>query len=159
VFKAKKGLFASDELAGLLVLMFVAIIAIFAFYIGNVLDQSKKQKQVEVSLDDLNVDYNLVSFLHFKYDEDKTIVDLISESYLNNDYEKLRDVSNKFFAGIYNEKGISYDLIIEDRSINSINFVGLIIQSSVQIPTMAEKVINVELVIGNADTSLPYHGI
>lgn len=159
MFNSKKGLFASDQLAGALIIMFIATIAIFIFYSCNILDQSKRQKQVEVSFEDLNVDYNLASFLRFKVDGDKTIADLISESYLNNDYEKLREIFNKFFADIYDVKGMSYDLIIDDRSINSINFIGLITKSSIQVPIMTEKVINVELVIGNADTSFPYHGI
>ena len=147
MFKSKKSALNTEDLAGIVIIMFIAGILIFSFTIFNVLSQTKKEKQIEVSLEDLNTNYNFDYFLRSQVEGGKIIADLINEAYLSNEYAKLKALSDEYFKYI-GFSGLSYDIYIGKNSLNSIDLAGILIGSTSQLPLISKEVIEVELAIG-----------
>lgn len=146
--KSKKGAIDVEEIPGILTVMIVATILIFVLIFLANFSQSQKSKQITISLDNIDANSNLVTFLRFQVQEDKIVADLITDAYLANDYKQLKTIFNNFFADIY-ATGFSYDLIIAGKSINSVNFIEKVAESSSQLPVDRE-VIKVDLIIGKS---------
>ena len=150
IYNSKKAGLDAEELPGILTVMVLFVILVLVFYVINFFDQLQKQKQVEISFKELNANFNLNYFLLFQLEGDTTIADLISQAYLNNNYEQLKTLFNKFFGEIYDKQGLSYDLIIDGINMNSVNFVGKVTESSIQVPIINKRAITVKLLIGGS---------
>lgn len=149
MLKIKKGGLAVEELPGILFVMFVAVIVIFAFYIIIAFNQSHKQKQVEASFGNLNANYNLNYFLRLQLEDNKNIIDLISDAYLKKEYEQLKTLSSNFFGDIYYTKSLRYDILIDGKSMNSESFI-IEASSTIPIPIITKESQKVELVVGKS---------
>ena len=98
--------------------------------------------------EDINTNHNLNYFLQLSVDNN-IVADLISESYLNNNYEKLKIVSNQFFSQIYSPKGlIGYDILINGKSLHSVEFEDEIAKSTSYIPLTNGEALQIELHVG-----------
>ncbi len=153
--RSKKAMLEAEELPGIITLIIIAFISLFIFHSCNSFDQQKKQGQIEASLDQLNVNSNLDYFLRFQVDGDKTIADIISQSYTGNDYQQLKIIFNKYFADIYDSKGISYDLMIGRVTLNSINFIGEVKEASIELPLLNKDTVTITLLVGKAGVVQP----
>jgi len=148
MFKAKKGFVASDELWGLLIVTLFFVILLLVFSVGKVLGLWKSQKQVEASLQDFTADYNLNQFLSIPMEENKNMADLINERYLKNDDRKISEIAQQFFRDSYTLKGLDYDIIIGEKSINYVDFVNIFTSSEILIPLTTKEPVIVELIVG-----------
>ena len=155
MFKSKRGGVASEEIVGVIVVFFFAIIAIFAFIIADNINQSSKQKQVEASFEDLKADYNLNYFLRLQPENDKTLAEMINEAYTKNDYGQIKILFNKFFGDIYNTQGLNYDLVIGGKNLNHVLFTENVADSLAQIPLRTKQSLNVELIVGKTELPIP----
>ena len=148
MYRHKKGALAIEEVIGVLIVMFVAVIVVFAFYIYNSISESHRQKQVGIAIDDLSADYNLNYFLRLQTEDNKITSDLINEAYINNDYSKLKYLSDNFFNEIYDKQGFGYSITIGKKNITSANLAEVLTSSRVQIPLINGETLNVELSVG-----------
>ena len=145
---SKKGGIDAEELPGLFVLILFLLVLILVLFSLNYLNESKKQQQVKISFEDINANHNLDYFLQLSVDN-KIVADLVSESYLNNNYEKLKMVSNQFFSQIYSPNSpIGYDILINGKSLNSAEFEDEIAKSTSHIPLINGEVLRIELHVG-----------
>ena len=148
MYRHKKGALAIEEVTGVLIVMFVAVIVVFAFYIYNSISESHRQKQIVAAIDDLSADYNLNYFLRLQTEDNKIISDLINDAYINNDYSKLKSLSDIFFNEIYDKQGFGYSVTIGKKTITSTNLAEILTSSRAQIPLINGETLNVELSIG-----------
>lgn len=139
----------TEDLVGVLIVMLAGAILIFSFTIFNVLNQSKKEKQVDVLIEGLNADYNFNYFLRSQAEDNKIIADLINEAYLSNEYGKLKALSYEYFKYI-GLSGLSYDIFIGEIGLNSIDLTGILMSSTSYIPLISKEIIKVELSIGES---------
>ena len=147
---SKKGGIASEEVAGLLIVMFVAAIVFSALYIIDSLKQKQKQQQVETNLEEVNANNNLVYFLRYQVQGDNLVADLINDAYLINNYQQLESIPKNFFGNLYGPRSLSYDVIINGKSMNSVVFLGKPIESNAEIPLFGQGSLKIELYIGQA---------
>lgn len=144
----KKGALAIEEMTGVLIVMFVAVISIVTFYLYFTISESHRQNQVEVAIDDISANHNLNYFLRLQIEDPKITSDLINEAYLNNDYIKLKSLSDKFFNEIYDKQGLGYSMTLGKKAVTSANFAEILANSRTQIPLINGEALNVELSIG-----------
>ncbi|MBS3098545.1 hypothetical protein J4209_07170 [Candidatus Woesearchaeota archaeon] len=145
---SKKGGIDAEELPGLFVLILFLLVLILVLFSLNYLNESKKQQQVKISFEDINANRNLGYFLQLSVDN-KIVADLVSESYLNNNYEKLKMTSNQFFNQIYSPNGpMGYDISINGKSLNSAEFEDEIAKSTRHIPLINGEIVRIELHVG-----------
>ena len=148
MLKSKNAAIDIEGLGGTLIIMVVGAIVILLFFLYISFEQSQKGKDAEISFENLNVDYNLNYFLRLETDEGKSIIDLIRESNTNKDYTKLKSLSDQFFNDIYDPLGLSYDLVINGKSISSVIFGEYVVSSSAKIPTANKQVLDIDLIVG-----------
>ncbi len=146
--KSTKGGIAIEELTGVLVVLFVAVILIFAFYIMNIFNQIEKQKLVESSTQNIDIDYNLNYFLRMPIENNQIIADVADQTFINNNYDEFIILESDYFGDIYETQGLNYYITIEGKPINSLEFVDIVENSQVQIPSMTKQVLDIELVTG-----------
>jgi endonuclease/exonuclease/phosphatase family metal-dependent hydrolase len=82
-------------------------LAVFALQAANLSDQKREKRELMLDLFD---DSSVAKMFYLKVNEDDTFLDVLKESYLSEDYEKLEDHFYKFSEMIY---GVPYDLVVE----------------------------------------------
>ncbi len=94
----KKGGIAVEEITGILVFMFVAVIALVFFYACSVSNVKEEYEELKFSKDEIEAKKALNFFLEMDVDEEKKVYDVIIESYLNEDYEDFNDLAKNYFS-------------------------------------------------------------
>lgn len=148
--KSKKGGIAIEEVVGVLIVIFVAVILTFLFKYLNYLNESKISDSVSTEVERLEAHNNLIKFIKSS-SGDGIISDNISREYIVNNQAKLASISNDFFKNIYN----SYDVIIGGKSINNIHFTGQPISSFVTIPLENRYAVSIEFYVGQEGVTGP----
>lgn len=145
---SKKAGLAIEEVVGMLTVMFVAALFIFGYYQYESFKEEKKQKQVEIYFEDIDINYNLNRFLGWHLEDNRIVADLINEAIIKNDYRQLKKIADGLFNDIYTQRGLKYDLIINSKSLNSVVFIKKTARNSIKIPTFDKQVQEVELIVG-----------
>ena len=137
----KKAGVAIEEIVGLFIytLAFVIIstIIILGFYGCNINNSQKTQEEFKVLKSGISTISNLNFFLNLPVIEDKKVMDLIVESYLNNDYNEFDTKTKEFFS----EDEFCWRLVILDADDSNLNqlyncedYGEIITQNSVTMP-------------------------
>lgn len=105
MFNKKRGL-AFEEIVG--VLIFLLVMAIFGlfFYGCTVSNVKKTYEEFKFSKDEIGVIKNLDFFLKSSVDRKnygKNVLDLVLESYLDNNYDGFDTKANNYFSQIYED--------------------------------------------------------
>lgn len=139
--KSKKGGIASEEVVGVVSVIFIALIVGVALFTINFLQGLKKQQQVEASVEEISANHNLFYFTKSNY-----------EALSKKNYPQLTVASNNFFGGIYS--GASYDLTIGGTSLNSVRFTQKIAEATINTPLITKEVLEIRLIVGTSDQHL-----
>lgn len=153
--KSKTGAVAIEELVGILIVTIFVVILLLYFHITNIFNQSQKQKQTEISFEDLNTNYNLNYFLHLPVDDNKIVADLVSEEYISNEYSQLKTLADEFFSKIYDTRRLSYDITIGEKKINYVKFDEVPSSSVIEIPITTKQSLKVKLDVGKQGAFTP----
>lgn len=106
----KKGGVASDQIGGALAFMIGITFLIMIIFIYYAFDSKKSIAESDLSVAELNTIEALNFFLDLSVDSDRKVRDLIKESYINNDYQKLAIVADQYLSRKYdNWKLIFFD--------------------------------------------------
>lgn len=146
--KPKKATVPLDETVGSLFALVIMLVVLLVFFVWQSLSKTELKEKVIITLEELDIGNNLNNFLSLELDGGK-ISSLIAESYKNNDYEKLRRAADTYFSQIYNQKGYFYDLVINGKRLNNVDFSGKTFKTKSYLPA-DKKTIEVELIIGES---------
>ena len=141
----KKGAVPIEEISGLIIYMVVGVIIILSFYGCNINSAQKTQEKFKVSKSEISVISELNFFLNFPITEDKKVLDLIIESYINNDYSEFDKIAKNYFSkaefgwrlSIFNPNGDTSIRVYSFHELYSdANLGGIIAQSQLTIPLL-----------------------
>lgn len=92
-----------EDLTGALVFMFVAVIGILFFAFVNLIGEDKKTTDVEEQIENLNANDGLLHFLKIPAESDlgDNMADFILQSYMEEDYAKLKMFVKDYFGEVY----------------------------------------------------------
>ena len=99
----KKGGIAAEEIRGILTFMFVAVIALLLFYSCSVNKAAKEYKELKFSKGEIEAAKALNFFLEIPVDEERKVMDLVVESYSNEDYTEFDSITKQYFSNIYSD--------------------------------------------------------
>ena len=150
--KSKKG--AVDELFGILVVMVLSIILFFVFIGVMLFDESARDKEIAAAFDGIDSDYNLNYFFSFKTDNIRNVADILNEAFLSNSYAEFETVYRNFFDNLYGPKGLSYSMLVDDKNINYASYTEIITDSRIYLPSINQKVMNIDLFTGKTGTKI-----
>ena len=91
-----------EDLVGLLVFMFVAVIVIIFFTFVNLIGEGKTTTDAEKDIENLNANDALLHFLKIPDESDLggNMADFILQSYIEEDYAKLRILAKDYFEEV-----------------------------------------------------------
>lgn len=140
--KSKKGGIASEEMVGVVSVLFIALIVGVALFTINLLQGLEKQQQVEASVEEIRANHNLFYFVKLNYG-------ILSKK----DSVQLRAAANNFFGSIYS--GASYDVIVGRTALNSVSFAQKIAEATIYIPLITKEALEIELIVGTSQQQAP----
>ena len=99
----KKGGVAVEEIRGILTFMFVAVVLILLFYGCSVNKIKNEYRELKFSKGEIEAAKALNFFLEIDADEERKVMDLVVESFNNDDYGEFREIVEEHFSSKYDK--------------------------------------------------------
>jgi len=123
----KKGGVAVEELRGILTFMFISLVVLLLFYGCSANKAKREYKELKFSKGEIEAAKALNFFLEMPVDEERKVMDLVVESYSNEDYTEFDSITKEHFSNIYNDWRLiifsKYKTFYESRDESAIRYV------------------------------------
>ena len=138
---------APGEYLGILVTIFVIVIFMLIFYGCSVFNAKETHEAFVISKEELEAIKDLNFFLEMPIDGEKNVLDLVIESFNNDDYGELHNLAKEHFSKKYDNWGLIIEGISGRALYNSISYGGgsriqsksVIADSEVKIPILEKE--------------------
>lgn len=134
----KKGGIAVEEITGIVIFMFAAIIAFVFFAACSVSNVKKEYEELKFSKDELEAKKDLNFFLEMDVDEERNVMDLIIESYSKEDYTEFDSITKEHFSDIYSDWRFiifsKHKTFYESRKASAVGYVNKLVIAEEYLP-------------------------
>ena len=94
----KKAAIPANAIRGIIFYSFVAIIGILIFYGCNIQKAKEAYAEVKVATEEFNAIEDFNRFFEMPLNQEMRIIEIIEQSYFNNDYDKLDETARDYFS-------------------------------------------------------------
>jgi hypothetical protein len=138
----KKGAMPAEEIRGILTFVFTAAIILLLYYGCSVRREQQEYDKFELVKNEFEAIKELNLFLEMPVDEERKVMDLAVESYLNEDYAEFDRVTQKHFSDIYDDWRlilfIERETVYESGAASAVRIVDKFGMAEVYLPVLKE---------------------